>query len=252
MTQIPLDIDRVVREVLEELKRASVTEISILSAPTIAPSTAVTSSEPVAKAPVSTPSDNGQLELSARLVTLAEIDGRLAGIRKVVVNPQAVVTPAVRDALRLRNISLCRKLPAKNTSDTALRLVVVSARSKPDPTPLVNTLKTEGVRVENHSTDCILDATNRLAGELAKGDCLGLLLTQHTAAAMCLTNRLNGVRAVLGSNTSNVDKDVNAVGANLLIVDSRHISMFKLCRMTSEYYRGGIRPCPEVYAKSLM
>jgi hypothetical protein len=250
MTHIPLDIDRVVREVLAELKRAPMPEISKPTASAVASAT-VTASEPLAKSPVSTPSGKGQLELSTRLVTMSDIDGRLAGIRKVVVNPKAVVTPAVHDALRLRNISLCRALPVKDTTDKSLRLVVVSARSKVDPTPLLNTLKNEGVKVEKRSTDCILDATDRLSDELAKGDCLGLLLTPHTAAAMCLSNRQKGMRAVLGSNTSDVEKDLNAVGANLLIVDPKQTSLFKLCRMASEYYRGGIRSCPEVFAKRL-
>jgi hypothetical protein len=233
MTQIPLDIERVVREVLAELKRA--------------PATATPE-------PVSAAGDqklaNGDLVLSTRLVTMEEIGDRLGGIRRVVVAPQAVVTPAVRDALRQRNIALSRAMPVKIVNTAPLRLVVVAARTKFDPELLKNTLQSEGIEVQCHKSDCMLAATDQLAGELAKGDALGLLLTPHTAAAMCLANRLAGVRAVLGCN-NNKEADLRAVGANLLVADPQSISLFKLVKMAGDYYRGGIRPCPEVFRKRL-
>ncbi|MGA2796793.1 MAG: hypothetical protein ABSE63_04375 [Thermoguttaceae bacterium] len=235
MTQIPLDIERVVREVLAELKRA--------------PATAT--QEPVSAAQTPKPV-NGELVLSTRLVTMEEIGDRLGGIHRVVVAPQAVVTPAVRDALRQRNIALSRALPAKNASAAPLRLVIVAARTKMDPKLLESTLQSEGIDVQCHTTDCIMAATHQLAGELAKGDALGLLLTPHTAAALCLANRLAGVRAVLGSNANSVQSDLSAVGANLLIADPQSVSLFKLARMAGDFFRGGIRPCPEVFRKRLM
>ena len=234
MTQIPLDIERVVREVLAELKRA--------------PATATPEPVSVAGAPKPV---TGDLVLSTRLVTMEEIGERLNGIRQVVVGPQAVVTPAVRDALRQRNIALARALPAKNASTAALRFVVVVARTKFDPVLLENTLQSESIEVQCHKTDCILAATDQLAGELAKSDALGLLLTPHTAAALCLANRLAGVRAVLGNNANSAEVDIRAVGANSLVADPQSVSLFKLARMAGDYYRGGIRPCPEVFRKRL-
>ncbi len=235
MTQIPLDIERVVREVLAELKCAPATA-------TQEPTAAVQTSKP----------GNGELELSTRLVTMEEIDDRLGGIHRVVVAPQAVVTPAVRDALRQRNIALSRALPAKNPSAAPLRLVIVAARTKFDPKILANSMQSEGIEVKCQTTDCLLAGTDQLAGELAKGDALGLLLTPHTAAALCLANRLAGVRAVLGCNANNVEADLRAVGANLLVADPQSVSLFKLARMAGDYYRGGIRPCPEVFRKRLL
>jgi hypothetical protein len=235
MTQIPLDIERVVREVLAELKSA--------------PATASREPAPSAGAPKHA---NGDLVLSTRLVTMEQIDDRLGGIRRVVVAPQAVVTPAVRDALRQRNIVLSRDLPAKNTSAAVLRLVVVAARTKFDPKLLESTLQREGIEVQCHKSDCILAATDQLAAELAKGDALGLLLTPHTAAALCLANRLAGVRAVLVNNANGTEADLSAVGANLLVADPQSVSLFKLARMAGDFYRGGVRPCPEVFKKRLM
>jgi len=233
MTQTPLDIDRVVREVIAKLKHAPASQ------------------EPIEVTQTPMP-DNGELVLSTRLVTMAEIGDKLGGIRRMVVNPRAVVTPAVRDALRQQNITLSRALPTDKAAAPPLKLVVVAARTKLDLKLLANALQSEGIDVQCHSTDCILDATDRLAGELSKGGTLGLLLTPHTAAALCLANRLAGVRAVLGSNTGSVESDASAVGANMLVVDPKSVSMFKLCRMAGEFIHGGIRPCPEVFKKRLM
>ena len=49
------------------------------------------------------------LVLEDRLVTLASIEGRLEGIKQLVVLPKAIVTPSVRDELRDKNVELVRQ-----------------------------------------------------------------------------------------------------------------------------------------------
>ena len=240
MTQTTLDIERVVREVLAELNRGATAGSSSSAGNTVGQANSGT------RSPL-----NGELVLSTRLVTMDDIADRLAGIRRVVVAPQAVVTPAVRDVLRQRDITLSRGLPEKNAAAAALRLVVVAARSKFDPKLLAGSLQGEGIAIECRKTDCILAATDQLAAELAKGDALAVLLTPHTAAALCLTNRLPGVRAVLAAGSGNVQADINAVGANLLVADPHSIGLFKLARVAGDFYRGGLRACPEVFRKRL-
>jgi hypothetical protein len=266
MTQIPLDIDRVVREVLAELKRApalGATAAGSSATASVAGATAGLSSsaentvgqagrQPKVDQGTLTPSCASELVLSTRLVTMEDIGDRLGGIRRVVVVPQAVVTPAVRDALRQRNITLSRALPTNKTAGTSLRLVVVAARAKLDPKLLASTLQGKGIDVVCHSTDCLLAATDQLAGELSKNGTLGLLLTPHTAAALCLANRLTGVRAVMGCKAGDLAADLRAVGANLLVVDPQSVGLSKLYQMAGEYCRGGMRPCPEVFRKRLM
>jgi len=52
--------------------------------------------------------DETELAVSDKVVTLATLDGRLAGVKRVVVGGGSIVTPAVRDELNDRSIELVR------------------------------------------------------------------------------------------------------------------------------------------------
>jgi len=49
---------------------------------------------------------NTDLKLTERLITLRTIEKQLSGMKRVVVPPKSVVTPAVKDELRARKIEL--------------------------------------------------------------------------------------------------------------------------------------------------
>jgi hypothetical protein len=50
-----------------------------------------------------------ELTLDEHVVTMRSIEGKLAGVTRVVVTARAVVTPAVKDELNERNIELLRR-----------------------------------------------------------------------------------------------------------------------------------------------
>ena len=54
----------------------------------------------------STEASSRELVLEERLVTLATLHGRLNGVEQIVVKRKALITPAVRDELKKRNIVL--------------------------------------------------------------------------------------------------------------------------------------------------
>lgn len=203
------DMERIVREVLAELGIV----------PT-APAASTTDRDSVKQlpAPASSPA-NGEVVVDSLVVTMDFVAGRLEAARRLVVPPRAVVTPAVRDELRRRNVTLVRAAAAPSQRLTLSRLVLVAARTKRDPAALVRALGQEGVQVEQHAADCLIAATDQLAGELAKPDTLGLLWTRYTAPGLCLANRHPGVRAVLGTDVPATGAAVAAVGANLLVLD---------------------------------
>jgi len=199
---------------------------------------------------MSEPQMDIELVLHCRVVTMSEVEGRLGAVRRLVVPPQAVVTPAVRDELHRRNVSLAYAA-AKPQAVGGLRLVVVTVGNGLDLAPLVAALGNDAVAVEATASDCLIAATDRLAAEVGKPHTLGLLLTRHTAAALCLANRHRGVRAVEGIDAPSVAAAAGAVGANLLVVNPAGMAVARLRQTIIEYCRGGPRACPEVFRERL-
>ncbi len=215
------EIDRIVREVLAELGTAGTTCAE---------------------------SADGQLVLSGRVISMSDISGRTEGIRQVVVPPGAVVTPSVRDELRRGNITLAFE---SNSARLSHRLVVVTAGNRFDPTSLLDALRNDGIDIVPHTSNCLIESTELLAREVNMQSTLGLLLSTHPAAAICLANRHRGVRAVTGSDAAMVAAATDDVGANLLVLDPTAWGLVQLNQTTSEFQRGAAHECPEVFRRQL-
>ncbi|HRX80070.1 MAG TPA: hypothetical protein P5307_13455 [Pirellulaceae bacterium] len=53
--------------------------------------------------------DETELAVSDKVVTLATLDGKLLGVKRLVVGGRSIVTPAVKDELKDRSIELVRR-----------------------------------------------------------------------------------------------------------------------------------------------
>jgi hypothetical protein len=261
MAQPTIDIDAVVREVLAQLGLSAVQTPSPNGngVPSVSPAQNGEAkplpkppAEAVAPRVMAPAKGDGQLVVTARVVTLAEVAERLSGVRQLVVPPQAIVTPAVRDELRRRNITLAfgQKTKAVN-STVGTRLVLLVARSAMDPAGLVAQLQNEEIGVEVQTSDCLMESSDRLAAELGKGNTLCVLVTTYVPAAICLANRLAGVRAVWGSDPRQVAADTAAVGANLLVVNPTGMGLFQLKQLVSRFYGEPRHECPKVFLQRL-
>jgi hypothetical protein len=261
MAELPIDVERIVQEVLRELRRALVPASAAVAAENAGHSSHPERSEgPPAATEILRSAQNdtmpvrhtGRLTLAGRVVTLSALDGRLAGIHQLVVAPQAIVTPAVRDELRRRNVALCFAAPPANGSPAAaLLLALVVHAGASDAAQLVAALAGEPMVVRQENLDCVIAACERLAGVVADGRSLALLLTRHAAAAICLANRHQGVRAVLATDVAPTAASVAAIGANLLVADPVALGPARLKRIVLDYCRAGARPCPRVFQKEL-
>lgn len=257
MAELPVDIEQIVQEVLRELRHVGAAGSSSSAAAGSSSSAAFGSPGSALSTGVDNPSvapaaQHGQLMVSGRVVTLAALDGRLAGIHQLVVPPQAIVTPAVRDELHRRNVTLrFAATPANGSPTAALLLALVVHRGAGDATKVIAALAGEPVVVRQESLDCLIAASQRLAGVAVAGNGLGLLLTRHTPAAICLANRLQGVRAVLATDVAPTAAAAAAIGANLLVADPAAMGPVRLKRIVLDYCRAGARPCPKVFEKEL-
>jgi hypothetical protein len=248
MAERSIDIDRVVREVLADLGSAPGATASGGTGSSSASAEHAKTGETRADRPPVAP---GDLIITSRVVTLSELDGRLEAVRRLVVSPGAVITPAVRDELRRKDVSLAYTSPVAARGAAPVRLVLVAMGKQPDPTPLLGALGSEGIEVDQHGGECLIAATDQLAGEIGKPGTLGVLLTRHTAAGLCLANRQRGVRAISGTNAAAVAAATASVGANLLVLNAAAMGPFLLKQIVTEFCRGGTRPCPEAFRERL-
>ncbi len=234
------NIERIVREVLAQLKVAS-GSAAAHAAPSDAPPSA--HEGPIAQ--------EGNVYVDARVVTLESIAGRLQGAKQLVVPPGARVTPAVRDELRRKGVALVCGSAAVGVQKHLLRVLLMTVRTQYDPAALVRTLVQAGSQVQTETSDCMIAATDKLAAAVASGRSLGLLVSRHTGAGLCLANRHAGVRAVLATGVSSTAAAVVAVGANLLVFDPTLGTAYEKIRIVRDFCLGGIRSCPEALKERL-
>ncbi|MEO2046934.1 MAG: hypothetical protein ABGX16_10210 [Pirellulales bacterium] len=197
------------------------------------------------------------VKLGVRVVTLAEVEGRLEGVKEVVIGPQAILTPAVRDVLTQQQIAVTRTT-LETASASQLQLLVggllVNEKSLANGKNLENywqQIQRLGISSRRVVGANLATLVQEMGSLLASGTRLGMLLTVETAVAHCLANRQAGVRAILANKEDAVRRDTQAVGANLLVVSPHGLSTFQVGNLVSKFYQQGIQPCPEEYRRWL-
>jgi hypothetical protein len=163
------------------------------------------------------------------VVTLSRLSGHLQGVRNVIVDRAAVVTPAARDLLKQHGITLTRS--ADSTKRTASEVVVAAADTDFDAAGLTRMLTQQGIKTERLAQCGLLAAIDELVDMAAHGGKIGVLLTRQTAAALCVANRTRGVQAVLTGSVETVRTARASFGANLLVVDPHGRSLHELAGM---------------------
>ena len=246
MTEPSIDLEKLVREVLAALGVAPEPAAhAVQQAATGDSSAAAPAADHAQTTPAAAPRPDGELVVLSAVVTMSELEGRLEGVRRLVVPPQAVVTPLARDELHRKRITLVYDQPVPVPGAGKGRLVMMVLGSRYDPVPLTRALRNEGIEVETRRTHCLVDATDQLAGEVVEPNTLGLVVSTYPAVAICLANRHQGVRAVSGIDTATAVADAASVGANVLVVDPGTTGFFAIKQMISRFHREGPGECPE-------
>jgi ribose 5-phosphate isomerase RpiB len=219
MTGLQLDIDAIVREVLRRLDEQMSRGQARAGR---------------GKAPAQ-PRDAGCLQLGQRVVTVATLEGRLGGVRRVVVPAGAVVTPAARDLLRTGNITLV--CGGETASDQASGEVVWLglAASSPASDAAAVAVTAEAANVQTIRDECPVAVTRQLIEQVAENDVEAILLTNEPVAALCAANRHRGVRAAWGVSVAAVSQAVQTVKANLLILDPAAHTVFEMRSMARQF-----------------
>lgn len=221
MTVAEIDIETIVREVIRRLREAtSGTESNI---------------ETIAGTQRVAPS----LELADRVVTLSSLEGKLSGIETVVVPSRAIITPAARDELKQRKITIERAASAKPSgvaiTTVAGGLTVAVETSGLCEVELRKLLGKSVNVVKQPAADAA--ASVKSLGENVVAGGRGVLITSTPAAAVMLANRTNGVRAAYGFNFPAIRRAKDEIAANLLVIEPAGKSVAELAGMIAEFER---------------
>jgi len=177
----------------------------------------------------------GTLAIDDRVVTLNSVDGRLAGLRRLIVQRRAIVTPALRDELSKRGIELDRG----GDSGSMRRETTVSiVRCHLTKAPVV-----PGVEdVTATSLEVLVRLVSERVADPAKRV---VVLIGQTALALCALNRQNSVRAAQASNIDAVRAASRAIAANVLVVDPAHLGRVQIMGLVRAFEGEEVRAIPE-------
>jgi hypothetical protein len=235
------EIDRIVREVIKRLRddatNPHVAETNV--GPT------VSATEPIRSEPHS-PRD---LRVADRVVSLAAIDGRLDGIRRLITRCDAVITPSVRDEIRQRGIVLVRgdgpeADPATQTKKVLAVVGEASGQLIAELEPLVG-------RVVRFPAGDLVTAVRQLTREVTSRDVLGVLLTAQPVVAQYLANRVDEVRATWAVDEKTLRGATETIGANLLVVDANRGSPAATASLVRQFVAAPRRVCPSALTRMI-
>ncbi|MEZ6115876.1 MAG: hypothetical protein R3C28_04795 [Pirellulaceae bacterium] len=192
MTIGTAEMDRIVAEVVRRLQTLSHGSESI-SAPI---ATTITESNPSPNRLTASPPN--QLVIGDRLVTLALLEGRLQGVDTVLVQPNAVVTPAVKDELRLKKIALRTDCGANAVvrSKQAFVLRVIRMATSVETSWLQRAANTVGCELKIHDVQGWMEVRNAILRWNSQQAKAVLVMTDQPHRAVCECNRFDKIRAV--------------------------------------------------------
>jgi len=261
MVNLPFDIDTIVRQVIADLGgkggvwsvECGVKDNSKLQTP-------------------NSKLDKATLRLPDLLVTLALLEGRLDGVREVVISPKAVVTPSVRDLLYKKEIrvqsSECedRMLSGRtdipgskaagdnstlhtphSTLDKPTEVWLALHQMKREPEMLLGFLQGQ-TSFSKESFNCIVATTQAAAKRLAESEAVrAIIVTNHSAAAMVLANRHAAIRAIVGENTDQTAQDAAMTGANLLVLHADRLGAWRMKELARVFLANRSTQCPKIF-----
>jgi hypothetical protein len=238
------DLEAIVREVLSRLQQLGGEQAGGPAASREAGGT------PPPRPTASPAGRSDQLQLEQRTITLGLVQGRLRGVKEVLVPAGAVVTPSVRDELRKRQIPLRVQNPATDAARQPAGLVLGVAGPTAVAEAALAVVQAESAAAKQIAGDCVLDVVQRVTQIMGDDNQIGLVLTDRPAVALCLANRQRRIRAAWGVNAAAVRQSAQLIGANLLVVDPSQHGLYEL-RGIIRAFVDGPHACSVAYRSAL-
>lgn len=223
-----LDIDSLVRQIMADLSRS--TRGRGQGKPVVpVPSFDEPASEGEASAEDKT-GDIAELRLSERLISLSLINQydnanrtEKGVVRRWRVPHKVVITPAARDELQKRGITLffdeCDDHTVKPADVSNTSLLVVNHLATEQKVPPVLMKLFQSYHAETLNQSCLLKTTQIVAERATESGTLAIVLTAYPGLASALANRRVGLRAIVAESLDVLKKEAELLAPNLLLVN---------------------------------
>jgi len=186
--------------------------------------------------PNNTPANSDELKLNDRVISLALIDGKLEGVKRLVVTEQAIVTPSVRDELKRRNIVYRRD---QISIEKQLALLLITD----DPKICLQRWKKNVNACETFRGQSALEIAAK-AAEWVDRRHVAVAYSQQPIALACLLNKHASIRAVAAHDERQVSRAIEEAGANVLVFDSSAANEASWRRWIEQFRSGNDRLDP--------
>ena len=176
----------------------------------------------------------GEIRVSDRVVTLESVKDILVDTQAIVVHPKAVVTPAVVDELRKRNIRLVRQLPIQSTQS-----------KRPAPLLLVTTQEllpalSRRVCSQQATTISAQDAVStasQIEQNLSDGNFGAIWCSATPFASVAATYGHTRLRAMQLTDLRDLPRAIDQAQPNLLILDCHTWTAPAIANLVRNWYR---------------
>lgn len=161
------------------------------------------------------------LAWSDRVLTVRDLKGRLAGLKRVAVAPRTIVTPAVIDFLREAGVELVRggSVGAQTPAANAAALIVATAGTDFCTDALRAHLSQRGIETIRAARGSLVAATQATIEQVTSRRRPALLVASQPLVAACLANRQRAIRAAVVRTVDETRQALVEIGANVIVID---------------------------------
>lgn len=230
------EIESIVRMVIDRLRDGLLTSGEASTATPSSATSAVMANSPT---PTTSLVEPGTLVIEDSLITLQSLGDRLSGVTTLQVSKRSVLTPAVKDELRMRKIKLFRgttSVPKSNShqsssssNNSAVTMNVIASDAKLKVVRGVNKL------ISVQSTTDHAD-TKKLAESLTMGNTKTIWCSALPfAAAVSLARQAPRLRSIMLSHAADLQRAVREADPHVIVVDEKHWTSFQVARLVQAW-----------------
>lgn len=235
------DVERIVRQVMEELRKPAVstkTESAPAAVSAVAgvAKTGSASAWPAASA--------AEVVFDETIITAELLNSRIKGASRVRIAPRAIVTPSARDFLRTRGIEPIRARVAAEDKPV-VRWQAVISQTSPHLDGLLKNLQASGQTWCRQLVGTPAEAAKQAVSAICRGEAAGVVaFADQPELVACLVNRHAAIRAAVVSTVPQIVSVKRELGANVLVIRPQQKSFFELRNLVLACTAGGSPQLP--------